>query len=279
MLKFHSMFEVVLYMVVTIIALLWAGTRRNPLRAAGAFVHEIFASRKYLFHFAAVAAILFFNKIELVLEQHMKIQADFTSAVYRLEGSVSAMLQHNLEHGILTWASAFFYVVVFPVLMIVSLGIYTAQKNYRLFYAVCYAMMINYMAAIPFYLFFPVKEVWAYEPNVRLLITQVFPTFENDYRPLSGLDNCFPSLHTSLSVSMALIALRSGNRFWMRFTTLSAVFIIFSVLYLGVHWLSDTFTGLLLALFASRLALRISEVREEADGYSLLHLKERNVGD
>ena len=29
---------------------------------------------------------------------------------------------------------------------------------------------------------------------------------------MSGLDNCFPSLHTSMSVTLALIAVRSKSR-------------------------------------------------------------------
>ncbi|WJH32566.1 phosphatase PAP2 family protein [Paenibacillus sp. CC-CFT747] len=163
--------------------------------------------------------------------------------------------------------------------MVASLGIYTYQKNHKLFYAVCYAMMFNYMIAIPFYLFFPVNEVWYYaSTKVEFLMTSVFPTFEQEYRPLSGLNNCFPSLHTSLSVTMAVIAWKSNSVFWRRFTIGSAAFIIFSIFYLGIHWLTDMCGGLLLGLFAGTMALRLSEGRSLFQNYVVSFLKNREVG-
>jgi membrane-associated phospholipid phosphatase len=108
-------------------------------------------------------------------------------------------------------------------------------------------------------------------------MTNVFPTFETDYRPLSGLDNCFPSLHTSISVSMAVIAMKSNNKFWQWFTLISAVFIIFSIFYLGVHWLTDMGGGLVLGIFASRMALRISEGRSLIGAF-MGYEKERHFG-
>ncbi|RAV21946.1 phosphatase PAP2 family protein [Paenibacillus contaminans] len=277
MFVFQSMNTVTIAIVATTIVLLLVSMRNNPLLVAGSFVQEIFTNRKYLFHFAAMIAILVFNKIEQMIEDSMTYQTDFTSAVHRLEGDIVPFIQHYFQNDILTYISTFFYVVIFPTLMVVSIGLYTYRKQYTLFYSICYALMFNYMIAIPFYLFFPVNEVWSYHPDVQLLMTNVFPTFETDYRPLSGLDNCFPSLHTSISVSMAVIAMKSNNKFWRWFTLISAVFIIFSIFYLGVHWLTDMGGGLLLGIFASRMALRISEGRSLIGAF-MGYEKERHFG-
>jgi membrane-associated phospholipid phosphatase len=258
---FQSMTHATVYIVITVFFFLLFSLKKNPFYAAGSFVHELFTSRKFMLHFVGMMAILFFNKIELWIESKMNYHSDFTRSLYNIEGNFVAVVQHMFHNDILTYVTSFFYVVVFPAVMIASIGIYTYQKNYRLVYAVCYAMMINYMIAIPFYLFFPVNEVWSFHPHVNLLITDVFPTFETAYRPLSGLDNCFPSLHTSISVSMAVIALRSSSTFWKVFAPLSAVVIIFTIFYLGIHWLSDMLAGVLLGVFAARLGLRISEGR------------------
>ncbi|MDU0203472.1 MULTISPECIES: phosphatase PAP2 family protein [Paenibacillus] len=258
---FQSMTHATVYIVITVIVFLIAATRKNPFVIAGSFVQEIFSSRKYLIHFAALITILFFNKIEMWVEKRIDYKADFTKSIYSIEGNFVSAIQHFFHNDILTVISSYFYVVIFPSVMIASIALYTFQKNYKLFYAICYALMFNYMIAIPFYLFFPVNEVWSFHPNVKLLILDVFPTFEQDYRPLSGLDNCFPSLHTSISVSMAVIAVKSRNTFWKIFVPISSAFIIFTIFYLGIHWLSDMCAGVVLGVVAARLGLRISEGR------------------
>lgn len=273
---FQSMTHATVYIVITVFFLLMFATRKNPFAAAGSFVQEIFTSRKYMLHLAALIAILFFNKIEMWIEKHMDYHADFTGSIYRIEGNFVAGIQHLFHNDVLTWVSSYFYVVVFPAVMIASIGIYTYQKQYKLFFAVCYALMFNYMIAIPFYLFFPVNEVWSYHPNVNFLMLDVFPTFEQDYRPLSGLDNCFPSLHTSISVTMAVIAVKSRNSFWKVFVPCSSTFIIFSIFYLGIHWLTDMCGGIVLGVFAARLALRMSEGRLVLGERALLQRFKKN---
>ncbi|MCY9661074.1 phosphatase PAP2 family protein [Paenibacillus chondroitinus] len=258
---FQSMTHATVYIVITVIVFLIAATRKNPFVIAGSFVQEIFTSRKYLIHFAALITILFFNKLEMWVEKRIDYKADFTKSIYSIEGNFVSAIQHFFHNDILTVISSYFYVVIFPSVMIASIALYTFQKNHKLFYAICYALMFNYMIAIPFYLFFPVNEVWSFHPNVKLLILDVFPTFEQDYRPLSGLDNCFPSLHTSISVSMAVIAVKSRNTFWKIFVPISSAFIIFTIFYLGIHWLSDMCAGVVLGVVAARLGLRISEGR------------------
>jgi membrane-associated phospholipid phosphatase len=256
---FESMTHATVYIIITICIFLLCSIRKNPLAAAGSFVQEIFTNRKFMLHMLAVVAILFFNKIELSIEKNMNYQADFTGSIFKIEGNFVAAIQHFFHNDMLTYATSFFYVIVFPSVMLASIAIYTYQKNYKLFYAICYAIMINYVVAMPFYLFFPVNEVWAFHPNVSLLITDVFPTFESEYRPFSGLNNCFPSLHTSISVSMAVLATKSNSAFWKRFVPLSSAFIIFAIFYLGIHWLTDMAGGVILGVAAARLGLHISE--------------------
>ncbi|TMV52890.1 phosphatase PAP2 family protein [Paenibacillus mesophilus] len=275
----QSMTHATVLIVITIYVLLFLSLKRNPLypfHAAGIFVQELFTNRKFLLHLLGIVVILFFNKVEISLENSMQSTSDFTPSVYGLEGDFVAVFQRLFENDILTSFLTFFYVVVFPAVMIASIGIYAYQRNFKLFYAVCYALMINYMIAIPFYLFFPVTEVHAFNPNVKFLMLDAFPTFENDYRPLSDLDNCFPSLHTSISVTMAMIALRSRNGFWKIFAPACAAIVIFSIFYLGVHWLTDMAAGMVLGLLAARIALRLSEGKTLFAG-SRVGLKKRNI--
>ncbi|AJY76090.1 phosphatase PAP2 family protein [Paenibacillus beijingensis] len=262
MVLFHSMTTVLIYTVVTVALLIAYGTGRNPFRAAGLFIRNLFVSRRYLFHFVALIAILFCNKYELLIEKKMQYHADFTHAIQSMEGNFVMLFQQLFHTPWLTPVLAFFYIVVFQSLLIASIGVYTyMDKSKKLYYATCYAVMLNYLIAIPFYLFFPVKEVWAFNPSVHFYMLESFPDFENQYRGLSGLDNCFPSLHTSISVTMAIIAIRSGIRKWAWFVSASAAIIIFTIFYMGIHWLTDMMGGVLLAVFASAMGFKLSDMR------------------
>lgn len=202
-------------------------------------------------------AIMLLNKNELLLENWLKVPYDLTPMLSGWEGAWPAWLQTNLQSPALTAICAIFYLVVFQSAMIASVAIYTHHQNMKLFYAFCVALLLNYFLAVPFYLFVPVNEVWFVHPQVRFLLLDAFPAFEREYRPLSGLNNCFPSLHTSLSVTIALLASKSGIRRWAIFTWINAAIILFSIFYLGIHWFTDMVAGIALALFSATVGLKI----------------------
>lgn len=253
------MTHMVLYITIVVAILLLILTRRQPLVAAWSFIRVAATSWLIPVHFAAMMVILYVNKLELQFEMAYPISLDMTPWIYRLEGNWIAQLQSIFHHEVLTNVLVFFYVVVFPSLLVTSLILYVHRNHLRLFYTLCYAIMINYLVAIPFYLFFPVDEVWAYRSSgVSFFMLDAFPTFESEYRGMSGLNNCFPSLHTSISLTLALIARESGVRAWKWIAGLSAATIIFSIFYLGIHWFTDMLGGTALAWFAVKMGMRLS---------------------
>jgi membrane-associated phospholipid phosphatase len=71
------------------------------------------------------------------------------------------------------------------------------------------------------------------------------------------LNNCFPSLHTAIAVALAAVAWRSGApRRYVVFAAILAACIVFSTVYLGVHWVSDVVAGLLLSALVVKLVER-----------------------
>ena len=254
-----SMKTVTALTVVTVALLVWFGTARQPFAATAAFIRRLFVSPAHLAFFMALLAILASNKYELRLEALLPVPADLTHTLAGWEGSWQGHLQRWLENPSLTLFCAFFYLVVFQGFMIASLIVYTKAGNFKLYYALCAALFLNYLIAVPFYLFVPVHEAWSVSSHIRFLMLDVFPSFETQYRSLSGLDNCFPSLHTSISMTMALIALRSGSRRWAIFGSLNAAIVIFSIFYLGIHWATDMLAGLVLAFVAVAAGLKIGE--------------------
>ncbi|MGG4032749.1 phosphatase PAP2 family protein [Paenibacillus cisolokensis] len=259
MVLFHSMNDVIWYTTLTVIILLAYGTGANPLRVGGRFVRELAVSRSHLLLFAALLGILLLNKLELSFEGEMQYGADFTPLFYAIEGDLVANIQQLLVRDWLTPVMSFMYIVVFQSLLIASLVMYVyLDPTKRLYRATCYAIMINYVIAIPFFLYFPVNEAWFYHSNVSFPMLETFPAFESEYRHLSGLDNCFPSLHTSISVTLSILAFRSKIRRWAWLVGISAAVIITSIFYLGIHWMTDMLGGTVLGIFSAALGLYFS---------------------
>jgi membrane-associated phospholipid phosphatase len=100
--------------------------------------------------------------------------------------------------------------------------------------------LVHAIIALPFYLFFDVHEVWS---------TMGYNWGHVPYT----VKNCFPSLHTSVSFSCFLLAMRENRRFaifWGLYSTL----IIFTTLYLRIHWVTDVIGGLILGWILYRTA-------------------------
>ncbi|WEK55381.1 MAG: phosphatase PAP2 family protein [Candidatus Cohnella colombiensis] len=260
---FHSMTSVTIYTLVSVILLISFGAGRQPFTVIWGFVRTLLTSRNVLFFFIGMLMILLLNKHELKLEEWIEAHYDLTSMIVGWEGSWQAWLQDAVQTPFVTQVSAFFYVVIFQSVLIASIGIYAYQRNVKLIYAFSIALLLNYLIALPFYVFVPVNEAWFANPQIKFLMLDAFPSFEKHYRELSGINNCFPSLHTSISLTMALLASQSGIRRWKIFVWISAVIIIFSIFYLGIHWFTDMVAGVILAIVATKIGLAVGTKLEQ----------------
>ncbi|MGF7045924.1 membrane-associated phospholipid phosphatase [Paenibacillus sp. DS2015] len=243
-----------------VIILILLGTLRFPLLPVRNFIMDLIRSRKFIILLICVICILILNKYELKFEESLDYNVDFTPWIYGIEGHFVQSVQHIFNNPYVTQITVFFYIIVFQSLLIASIAVYIIDRNKVLVYATCFAIITNYAIAIPFYILFPVNEVWSYSPSgVSFLMLDVFPKFEQEYRPLSGLNNCFPSLHTSISVTIMFLAARSGNIRWRVITGISCLIILFSIFYLGIHWLTDMIAGTMLGLFASSFGIYMAK--------------------
>jgi membrane-associated phospholipid phosphatase len=125
---------------------------------------------------------------------------------------------------------------------------------------------LNYLLALPFYLFFPVREVaFSGRSAARPWLEDFFPAISADMRVGSALDNCFPSLHVSLVVTALAVAARHGPGRLAALAALVLALTIWSVTALGIHWGLDVLSaipfGLGCAWLGARLAPRFVPAR------------------
>lgn len=217
---FSSLTTIPTASVITLLLIVWAATRANPLAQLWSALAGLVREPRALTGLVMVLALLAVNKLENQTEAHLRLPWDLTDIAASL--GTDLILLRDWE---------------------------TLRRLFTGF-------ALNYGIALPFYLLVPVKEAWAGDAGVRFLIPTVYPAFETQYRPLSGLDNCFPSLHTSLALTFALIAWQAGYRRLAGLLTLGAGLVMLSTLYLGVHWVPDMFAGMALALVAAGVAVR-----------------------
>lgn len=128
------------------------------------------------------------------------------------------------------------------------------------------AHVLQFILIFPFYLTIHVNEVW-----------YVLGQPDGMARHLTSSDaavvvvNCFPSMHTSVAFAMLLLAWREKDRLFRWSWTFFCLSIIYSTLYLEIHWITDVIAGIFLALVAVNLGdLIISNARGHALWFSRL---------
>ena len=95
-------------------------------------------------------------------------------------------------------------------------------------------------------------------PGMETLAYDLTPEIRNWFVQIDPFTNGMPSLHIGMPFAIWLAFVRwDEDGRWNRFANVLAVFVIltaFTIVYLGIHWISDMLGGLLIAHFAVNLA-------------------------
>jgi membrane-associated phospholipid phosphatase len=236
----------------SLLLLLWMVTGRNPVQELGRAGKFMWVDARFLGALVAAFAMFAIDSVETMLEPKIArfVPWDFTHQIAQYGTGVVHALQ-RLQWPPLTHALTYVYVVLFPIFMLIAMVVYAANHDWVALKRHLKGYYLNYLVALPFYVFVPVREAWAAHAGIRFLIPTIYPGFEAQYRPYSGLDNCFPSLHTSLALTYALVAWRNGYKRLAAMLTAGAAATMLSTLYLGIHWVPDLLAGGVLAVLAS----------------------------
>lgn len=149
---------------------------------------------------------------------------------------------------------AYAFLLVFPVIMYFTLRDTTTLRRLLAAYALNYT--IGVVLYVIFHAFGPRQYLGS---DIEWMLYQFEPSYQNLTREVNHYTNVFPSLHTSLSATVMLFALRTREQFpaWAPVASILAVSVWISTMYLGIHWGIDVLAGLGLAVTCVWLADRL----------------------
>ena len=165
--------------------------------------------------------------------------------------------RHDTTSAIASYGYSASYFVIFPVLCLYVAWVLARKRDPRPYQAVSLAVAIDYAVSLPFFIFFPVPERWSSPLTEAMLLSdRVSDKLIEFIRPMSGLDNSFPSFHVSLTV--LVVAACFMFRVPMRMSALVfGATIVLSTFVLGVHWMPDMIAGGAVGIASVLLAWRI----------------------
>lgn len=100
----------------------------------------------------------------------------------------------------------------------------------------------------PFYLMFHLQEVWFVLNQPDGLARHLSP------QAAAGVSlNCFPSMHVSISFAMLILVLREKSKPFKYVWAFLCLCVMYSTMYLKIHWTIDVVAGMLLAICTVKL--------------------------
>ena len=203
-------------------------------------------------------------------------------AVQQLEPEFINFEFHDKTAAWAMYAYSLSYFVLFPAIALGVLIALARRAELAPFRVLCIAVVADYLASLPWFLLFPVPERWAYpESNAILLSDQWSSSLISSIRPLSAINNSFPSTHVSLTVIVVLVCWLFHVRLRSTVTALGMM-VILATFVLGIHWLADIIAGIAVGALSVAIAWRCTDTSERLElalesDYSVIRKRPRPV--
>jgi membrane-associated phospholipid phosphatase len=191
-----------------------------------------------------------------------------TGYIHMIEGSFVSQLQ-SLASPPLTAYFSFIYVYGYTFLLIFPIVVYLAVDDPEPLRETAIAYTLNYGIGLVFYIVFIAYGPRNFMPDlVQGLLYTDWPKSQLLTSQVNRNTNVFPSLHSSLSLTVALLAYRTRDIYprWPYVAVPLAASVAISTMYLGIHWAVDVVAGLVLGAFAVRAAAYIRERTRDGVG-------------
>lgn len=201
--------------------------------------------KKYLFIIILVVCVhlLQVNTIHELMSSHQTV--DYSSFISTLDFGVGATITRYWTPALL-YFFVFMYIVVYPFTLWFTVLFFILHNDSKSLQIFSYTLAVIYGFALPFFLFFPVTNVYSFY-NYDSALELVIPSINNFFYFTTTSTNCFPSLHVAVSLLIALTVSTKYYKKYSYFVMFCALCVINSVIYLAIHWIIDVIGGILLS--------------------------------
>jgi membrane-associated phospholipid phosphatase len=217
----------------------------------------------------ALGLVLGLNTVARDYGQELSWLLDWniTGVIYSIEGSLVADLQNAATPALTALLSniyiyGYVFLLVFPLLAYLALDDMWALRETLLAYG------LNYAIGMLFYILFVSYGPRNLMPDmVDPLMYANWPQSQLLVSEVNSNTNVFPSLHSSLSATVVLLAYRTRETYfeWFLLSIPLAVLVIVSTMYLGIHWGTDVVAGIALAALSVGLAVSLTDEQGQND--------------
>ena len=234
--------------------------------------------RRYWMHGLVVFSIYIwkdiFDGVDRILMANTRI--DMTAYIYAIEGDIVVWFQQTFENEILTSVLTHFYVAGYMMIIFCAF-VYTCYFDDRhMADRISLTLLLTYMLALPFYLFFNVRVTGDFIPEMETLGYHLTPEIQTWFTRIDPFTNGMPSLHIGIPFSIWYCYARNDLdgrwKIW-RYCLIGYILLTsFTILYLGIHWVSDIIGGIAVGMLSVHLSERIApKVWWLLDERSFLH--------
>ncbi|MDG5820590.1 phosphatase PAP2 family protein [Natronococcus sp. A-GB7] len=169
----------------------------------------------------------------------------------RLLGETPVVLLQSIQTEALTEFFVFIYIYGYAFLLLFPIVAYFALDEMEELSTLLLAFTANYGIGLLCYILFIAYGPRNFDPLLfEPLLYDAFPQSRTLTNQVNQNTNVFPSLHTSLSMTVFFLAWLTRDRYplWVPLSGFLAVSVAISTMYLGIHWFLDVVAGTVLAL-------------------------------